>query len=458
MRSVIVLLFFLACLPAMAQNVAVDSLLAELKKAKEDTNKVKILNVLGQMYIWDEPKKAMEFGLAALPLARELNYKKGIRLAQFVIGESLAVSGNHAKATEVKLSTLKLAEEMGDTEYIGMALISIASGYFYQGDYNQMIVYTRKAMNLPGFYEKATLRINGFFGEAFFKLGQMDSALYYTQRAYEIDQKSKRKWSVPSFTLAGIHAAEKRYELALQYFKLGMQDNQPKKDIVDGNLGIAGVYYQMGNNDSALHYAKKTIAQAKQFHFQAEALDAATIAKDIYKKSGLKDSAFAYQELVTEARDSLYNQEKIRAVQNLMFSEQLRQQDIELRTLNAQKDRKLNLEYAFIALALVTFLILFFLFSHSIMANQRLIKFLGILSLLIVFEFLNLLLHPFLDRITNHQPVLMLGAMVCIAALLIPLHHRLEKWITNIMVEKNKKIRLAAAKKTIATLEGDATS
>jgi hypothetical protein len=30
----------------------------------------------------------------------------------------------------------------------------------------------------------------------------------------------------------------------------------------------------------------------------------------------------------------------------------------------------------------------------------------------------------------------------------------LEKWITKIMVEKNKKIRLAAAKKTIATLEG----
>jgi hypothetical protein len=48
----------------------------------------------------------------------------------------------------------------------------------------------------------------------------------------------------------------------------------------------------------------------------------------------------------------------------------------------------------------------------------------------------------------------MLAAMVCIAALLIPLHHKLEHWITHKMVEKNKKIRLAAAKKTIATLEG----
>jgi len=71
-----------------------------------------------------------------------------------------------------------------------------------------------------------------------------------------------------------------------------------------------------------------------------------------------------------------------------------------------------------------------------------------------VFEFLNLFLHPFLDKLTHHQPLLILTAMVCIAALLIPLHHKLEHWITHKMVEKNNKIRLAAAKKKIATLEG----
>jgi hypothetical protein len=47
----------------------------------------------------------------------------------------------------------------------------------------------------------------------------------------------------------------------------------------------------------------------------------------------------------------------------------------------------------------------------------------------------------------------MLIVLVAIAALLIPLHHKMEKWITEKMVEKNKKIRLAAAKKTIEKLE-----
>jgi hypothetical protein len=37
--------------------------------------------------------------------------------------------------------------------------------------------------------------------------------------------------------------------------------------------------------------------------------------------------------------------------------------------------------------------------------------------------------------------------------LLVPLHHKLEKWATQTLVEKNKQIRLAEAKKTIEELE-----
>ena len=79
--------------------------------------------------------------------------------------------------------------------------------------------------------------------------------------------------------------------------------------------------------------------------------------------------------------------------------------------------------------------------------------FFGVIALLLTFEFLNLLLHPFLERMTHNSPVLMLLALVCIAVLLVPLHRRLEEWTTTKLVEKNKAIRLANAKKTIEKLE-----
>ena len=49
----------------------------------------------------------------------------------------------------------------------------------------------------------------------------------------------------------------------------------------------------------------------------------------------------------------------------------------------------------------------------------------------------------------------MLTILVAIAALLIPLHHRIENWINQKMVEKNKRIRLNAAKRIIERLGGN---
>ncbi len=47
----------------------------------------------------------------------------------------------------------------------------------------------------------------------------------------------------------------------------------------------------------------------------------------------------------------------------------------------------------------------------------------------------------------------MLLCMAAIAGLLIPLHHRMEKLITNMLVSKNNRVRLEAARRTIEELE-----
>ena len=113
------------------------------------------------------------------------------------------------------------------------------------------------------------------------------------------------------------------------------------------------------------------------------------------------------------------------------------------------------MQFAAIALGVVIFVILFLVVSHTMVVNQNIIKFLGVLALLIVFEFINLLIHPLLGRVTHHSPLLMLIIMVGIAALLIPFHHRLEKFVIQHLVEKNKRIRLSAAKKILAAESGN---
>ncbi len=178
-----------------------------------------------------------------------------------------------------------------------------------------------------------------------------------------------------------------------------------------------------------------------------------TLLYSLHKSNGNADSALFYLEMAKATIDSVSGKEKQQQLQNLVFEENLRQQELAATELKISEERNLNLQYAAIVVGLITFIILFLVLSRSIIVRQKFIEFFGILGLLAFFEFINLFLHPHLADLTHHSPVLMLLIMVGIAALLIPVHHKLEKWITGIMVEKNKKIRLEAAKKTIATLE-----
>ena len=137
----------------------------------------------------------------------------------------------------------------------------------------------------------------------------------------------------------------------------------------------------------------------------------------------------------------------------MVFSEQVRATEEAAKKLREAEVRQQNIQYTLIAFGIICFIIIFLLLTRWVITNAKVIAFFGIVALLIVFEFINLLLHPFLEKITNHSPLLMLLALVCIASLLVPLHHKLEKWATVKLMEKNKQIRLKAAKRTIQKLE-----
>ena len=181
-------------------------------------------------------------------------------------------------------------------------------------------------------------------------------------------------------------------------------------------------------------------------------LAAANIKKELFDKLNQTDSAYYYSKVESATRELIFNQANQNTIQALAFKEQLRSIEDEAKKTEEAQQRKENIQYALIALGILTLLMLYLLLSRSFITNTKLIEFFGVVALLIVFEFLNLLLHPFLERVTHHSPVLMLLALVCIAALLVPLHHKVEHWATKKLVEKNKQIRLAAAKKTIEQL------
>lgn len=447
-----------------AQMTERDSLKLLLQNEKTDTGRVMRLADLSFAYLESKPDTTMQLALEALNLARQIGFEKGEAESLNRIGNVYRVWGNHSKALEVFLQALKINEKINNLDGIQRNYTNIGVIYNFQEDFQQALNYSFKALKLATQInnKKSASTILRNIGENYFQLKRFDSAILYVQQAYNAASSIKysRMMGSSSKTLGQIHAEKGQNSLALDYYRLSIPDLiNANSDLIlsDTFLGMAKLFEKNGQKDSALFYGRKSLEFSSQKGFLTEVRDAGRFLSLFYRNLHIPDSAFLYQDITKAANDSLFSHQKNNQIQELFFNEKIRQADIAAAEIKAHKKRAHNLQYAAIALGLLTFLILFLILSHSIVANQKLIRFLGVIALLLVFEFINLFIHPYLSRITDDSPLIMLLVMVCIAALLVPLHHQLEKWISHRLVEKNKKIRLAAAKRTISKLEGHQT-
>jgi tetratricopeptide (TPR) repeat protein len=435
----------------------IDSLKQILSTNLHDTNRIWALNNLGRNIQTSDT--TLLLAKQALELCHRIGFKKGEAEAYANIGYWFNTRGNYPKALESYLRSIQLSESVNYEPGLKRSFNSISTVYIYIKDYKTSLLYARKARGL-------SIRQNDLFtlalsaswmAKAFIELQQYDSALKYAQESYEAALKRKDPFPLYMATarLGEVNDAENNHSLALEYFRLSLLNS--RRDgryfrIAGALQQLADEFKKIGPRDSSLWYAQQTFKISKDENLMATLFSSSLLLSELYE--GVDNTeGLRYHKLALAAQDSLFSQEKNHEIEALNFTETLRQQEMEVARKQAEVNRKNNLQYAGIAFGLVVFLILFLLLSHSIVARPGLIKFLGVLALLIVFEFINLLLGPLVDSITDHSPILMLVTMVCIAALLIPVHNHLDKWVTQKLVEKNKRIRLAAAKKIIASLE-----
>ncbi|MFZ9661577.1 MAG: tetratricopeptide repeat protein, partial [Chitinophagaceae bacterium] len=359
------------------------------------------------------------------------------------------------------LRALKDAEKLKDKKLMIRIYNNIGFLYTEIGDNKKALQYYYKILPLLNAVNNdknivTTLYINlGFVHE---RMDRLDSAKFYNNKAYDIAiQGLEYGYQVIVMNNFGnIYMKMNQLEMALINYRQCLpyaNSTNWVSIICESSMGIAKIYEAKQQRDSAIQYAKASVQAAMNAQYTKFVMEGSSYLADIYKQSGKLDSTVKYISLAMAAKDSLFNREKLNKLKAIDFEEISRQQEIAQADEAALYERKQNIQYAIIAISILCFLVLLLLLSRSIIVNQNWIRFFGVMSLLLVFEFINLYLHPYLSAITHHSPILMLLAMVVIAAFLIPIHHKLEHWGIKLLVEKNRKIRLETAKKIVADLE-----
>ena len=371
--------------------------------------------------------------------------------------------GDNASALEYYFKALPLAEKTNDKRRISSLNFDISLAYFALQNNNSAVQYVRKGgHNLPDklhpLYDFMLLQYQRGMATWYLTAKQPDSALYFAQAFYET---SRRVNSIAQrfnalAAIADAYTQSGENELADVYIKKVIAISDSVK-MIPIKLRFSNYYIptllSKVNIPEAMVEAKQLLTLGELNNNNNVKLAAAGFMRQVFDSLHNKDSAYYYSRMEATINALIFSQNNINKIQALAFNEQIRLMEEEVKKTEEEQRRKQNIQYALLALGIITFIILFLSLSRRFITNAKVIEFFGVIALLIVFEFLNLLLHPFLERITHHSPVLMLLALVCIAALLVPLHHYLQNMITHKLVEKNKQVRLAAAKKTIKELE-----
>jgi two-component system, NtrC family, sensor kinase len=359
MKKAITILFLLLGFYSYSQQFIsnIDSLKSALATAKEDSNKVKILNTLSVSHIWSNPDKGIVYAEESISLSKKIKYEQGESDAYSAMGYCLTTLGNYPLALDYLYKSLEYQEKINSK--LGQLVVygGLALAYRDMGEYQQSLYYIRKNLALEN-QGLGNLNISGILSSVYAKMNQPDSAIYYASIALKLNPN----WSGILVVLGDSYYKLNQLDTANYFFDQGIyfaKINRTEIDLVDLYHGKSLVYKSQNQLDSAIIYARKAMLEPFGKFYPRGVLDAITTLSNLYENKNQPDSTLKYLRASITLRDSLFNRERTMAIQNLAFKQQEKQKEIEaLRLENRNRIRLNALLGSLFTITVIAFLLL----------------------------------------------------------------------------------------------------
>jgi len=210
----------------------------------------------------------------------------------------------------------------------------------------------------------------------------------------------------------------------------------------------------------AISYYEKALALKTQINSPAKAAAYSDVLSTLYGQIGDYQKAFYYSRQGALLKDSLQKLASQKDIALIELGNEEKRHEKELQAIAAQKLVKRNLQY--MAITVFITVIFFFLIVLGMFPISKVtIKLLGYFAFISLFEFIVLLIDPFLHDLTHGQPLQIWLIKIVLIALLVPLQHFLEHKTISYLHSRKKKYTFSIKKwwqhqkkPTEATIDG----
>ncbi len=381
MRKFYFVLYFLASLISKGQISRADSIQNALHAAKEDTNKVILLNRLGIILRNMGSSLKMEACLnESKELSKRLGYKKGEADALCELGLFHELQGNYFEALDHQYRSLKIREEIGDKSGISYSIHYIGDIYFSQSELSDKPTskadYNKKAQDQ--YFrslkiaeeigdQKSISNSHNCLGNSYREGRDYEKSLFYYLKAVKNRQDAgDSMYLSQTFTNIGkLYLQSEEYDKALLYLFRGLklaEANNFNRTLVKTFGTIGNIYLKKKEYTKALDYCNKSLKLSKEIGFLEYIAKANSSISDIYGAPDYSghngDKALKYYKDFVQQRDSI-NTKKANQIdlqfefekkESLAKAEQDKKDAITAEELKQQKTQR---NYSFIGLGLV---------------------------------------------------------------------------------------------------------
>jgi tetratricopeptide (TPR) repeat protein len=346
-----------------------------------EKKKVRIIHALGIInYKTGELDSALFYYQKEFELEKEMGHEERQASALGNIGMVYYRQSKYQQAVDIYFQCLGIFREIGDDHKVMLTFNNIGNVYRYWEDYPKALSFYRKAMDMMD--SVSNKRFVGFMNNnlaiIYRKQLKFDSAIIYYKRAKDIyEEINYQKGIASAFT--GLAITYNKLEKLDKSYTTYLQAIEIQKKVND-RIGLASNYGNLGillldeeKPHEALKYLKKSDSLAKAIGYRELQKNNYEAFMDAHRMMGDFEKALDYELKFVALKDSIYNIEKLKEIENIQEKYQAEQKQHSIDVLNEQarvKDVKLSRKNIFIG-ALVVIVLLTLVITWLINRNYK---------------------------------------------------------------------------------------
>jgi two-component system, NtrC family, sensor kinase len=339
-------------------------------------------NLLGVILVYQSKyDSALLYYFDALAILKKLGDSLGISNRYNNIANVYKNLGNYPLALKYYFEARKLGLTPRGAQNIGLVYFAMNESVKAK-KYLLLSLALYKQQN--EFDNTGVAIVSEMLGNLYSSAGKADSALYNLSRALQINERAKHKNGIAqTHYYFGLHYKNNRqWSQAVQEANTAMEMHRQggeKLELANAILLVAESHFNLQHETAALTYANEGLLLAKEIKAKQPQLGCLELLASIYASQKNFVQAYAFSQLLSEMKDSLNNEEKIKQVANMEALYENDKKEKELVVVRAEKltadaqlnEQKTRTTLLIVGLGLVTLMLVTGLFSYLTLRRSR---------------------------------------------------------------------------------------